>query len=96
MFTERSIKLKNKDITGIEINLHNANLVLAVGTGGYICCGYLNLETAQKLGDIACVVTGVKTVEDLLKANIVNLTSQAEALGIKRVMKAQEVLENYL
>ena len=96
MLTEKKIKLKNKNITGIEINLSNANLVLATGSKGYICCGYLNLETAQKLGDVACVVSGVKTVEDLLKANIANLTLQAEALGIKRGMNAQEVLENYL
>lgn len=96
MFTQRSIKLKNKDITGIEVNLHNANFVLVVAPKGYICCGYLNLETAQKLGDVACVVTGVKTIEDLLRADIVNMTHQAETLGIKRGMKAKEVLEGYL
>ncbi|MBM3247843.1 MAG: DUF1805 domain-containing protein [Candidatus Omnitrophica bacterium] len=96
MFTQRNIKLKNKDISGIEVNLHNANFVLAVAPKGYICCGYLNLETAQKLDDIACVVTGVKTIEDLLKADIVNMTHQAQALGIKRGMNAQEVLERYL
>lgn len=96
MFTQRSIKLKNKDIAGIEINLHNANFVLVAAAKGYICCGYLNLETAQKLGDVACVVTGVKTIEDLLRSDIVNMTHQAQALGIKRGMKAQEVLERYL
>lgn len=96
MFTEKRIKLNSKDITGIEIDLHNANFVIAIGPKGYICCGYLNLETAQKLGDVACVVTSVKTVEDLLKANIVSLTSQAEVLGVKKGMKAQKVLEDYL
>jgi uncharacterized protein YunC (DUF1805 family) len=96
MLTQKNIRLKNKDITGIEIKLPKANLVLVVGSQGYICCGYLNLETAERLKDAACVVTGVKTVEDLLKAKIADLTSQAEALGVKKGMTAQEVLESYL
>lgn len=96
MFVEKKIKLKNKDITGIEINLHNANLVLAIGSRGYICCGYLNLDTAEKLKDAACIVTGVKTVEDLFAANIIKCTQQAEALGIKNGMNAKEALEKYL
>jgi len=33
-------------------------LVLVVAEKGYVICGYLNMETAEKLGDCAAVVTG--------------------------------------
>lgn len=96
MIVEKNIKLKDKNVLGIEIKLPNTNLVLAVTDKGYICCGYLNLNTAEKLGDVASVVTGINTVEDLLEAKIVNSTSQAAALGIKKGMKASQVIEDYL
>ncbi|MFZ5800730.1 MAG: YunC family protein [Candidatus Omnitrophota bacterium] len=86
------IKLNNQTIYGYTIKLPNANLVLATAKKGFVCCGYLNLETAQKLGDAACVVHGVKTVADLLKAKVVGLTPKAMALGVKLGMRGQEAL----
>ncbi|HIE33685.1 MAG TPA: hypothetical protein EYP86_00915, partial [Candidatus Altiarchaeales archaeon] len=56
----KSIKIREIDsCTGIRIELHNANLVLIVGSKGYIMCSYLNMETADRLEDVACIVTGV-------------------------------------
>ncbi len=49
---------------------------------GYVMCGYLDINTAEKLNDVACVVSGVKTVEELLSKPVVKLTSQAQKLGI--------------
>ncbi|MEA5000882.1 MAG: DUF1805 domain-containing protein [Endomicrobiaceae bacterium] len=68
------------------------NLLIIKGAKGYIMCGYLNINTAQKMGDAACVVTGVKTVEDVLNAKIVALTSHAQKLGIEMGMAVTEVL----
>jgi uncharacterized protein YunC (DUF1805 family) len=96
MITEKRIKIKDKNVTGIEIRLQNANLVLVITEKGYIFCGYLNLNTAEKLGDVASVVTGIKTVKDLLEAEIVALTSKAKDLGIKKGMLAREAIERYL
>ena len=90
---EIEIRIKNKSVTGFEINLHNANLVLAKAEKGFVCCGYLDLNTAEKLQDAACIVRGVTSVEDLLKAKIAGLTSAASALGIKVGMTGQEALE---
>ncbi|HDN82992.1 MAG TPA: DUF1805 domain-containing protein [Candidatus Altiarchaeales archaeon] len=87
-----SIK-KINDCIGIEIKLKNTNLVLILAEKGYIMCGYLNLETAEKLGDVACVVRGVKTVEELLEKEIEEITENARKLGIKEGMKAKDALK---
>ncbi len=55
-------------------------------------CGYLNIETAEKLGDAACVVRGVKTVEEMLEGKVSALTSGAKKLGIETGMTGREAL----
>ncbi len=45
---------------GIKIDMGNANLLLIKADTGFIMCGYLNIETAEKLNDAACIVKGVK------------------------------------
>lgn len=93
LLTPRKIKIKGKLVSGIEIKLPNANLVMVTTPKGFICCGYLNLTTAEKLSDAACVVRSVKTIEDLLEAKIVGLTSLAKDLGIKLGMTGKQALE---
>jgi len=75
--------IDNKVIDTIVIPLLHANLVMAVAPKGFIMCGYLSIEAAEKISDVACIVTGVETVEDLLNATIQKLTSQAQQLGIE-------------
>ena len=70
-----------------------ANLVYIKGGKGFIMCGYLNLETAESKGNIAAVVTGVKTIADMLKTNIVEATSAAKAAGICVGMPVSQALE---
>lgn len=84
---------KMESATGIKIELQNANLVLIKGEKGFIMCGYLNIDAAEKMGDAACVVTGVKTVEDALNAKIVKATSKAKALGVREGMTGREALK---
>ncbi len=93
-----SIRIKNFNIndhslTGIEIELPNApNLVLLRGEKGFIMCGYLNIDVCEKLGLIAATVSGVKTVEDLLDAQIKASTTKAKELGIVPGKKVREVI----
>ncbi len=89
----KEIKLKDKFATGIQVNLPKANLVLVAAEKGFICCGYLDLSTAEKLSEAACLARGVKTIEDLLDAKIAGLTTPAEKLGIKLGMSGKEALE---
>ncbi|MFH1055231.1 MAG: DUF1805 domain-containing protein [Candidatus Altiarchaeota archaeon] len=75
------------------IPLQNANLVLIKADRGYIMCGLLNIESAERLGQAACMVTGVKTAEDALKAQVKACTTAAKQVGIKEGMTGQQALE---
>lgn len=90
---QKEIKAGANTANGYVINLPNANLVIAVAAKGYVICGYLNMETAEKLGDCAAVVTGVKTVEELLAKNVVKTSSTAERIGIHPGMTGMAALE---
>lgn len=91
---EKEIKVKNTTFKGIELDLcDDTKLLVITGKKGYIMCGYLNINTAQKRNDVACIVTGVKTIEDILNSKIVALTANAQKLGISMDMEVKKVLE---
>ncbi len=91
---EKEIKIKNTIFKGIELDLCDSSKLLVItGKKGYIMCGYLNINTAQKRDDIACIVTGVKTIEDMLNSKVVALTAKAQGLGISMDMEVNRVLE---
>jgi len=79
--------------SGFKIELHNANFLMIVAKKGFIMCGYLNIDTAEKLNDAACVVTGVKNFDEVLNAKIVKLTTKAKELGIKEGMLGKDALK---
>lgn len=90
----KEIKVKNSIFKGVEMELSkDSSLLVITGDKGYVMCGYLNINTAQKRNDVACMVTGVKTIEDILNSKIVALTSAAQKLGISMGMEVKKVLE---
>ena len=92
MLEVKEIKLEKGSIVGIKIELPNAPLILLKGKKGFIMCGYLNIETANKLKDAAAVVKGVKTIEEALNAKIEAVSDKAKEIGIKVGMKSVEAL----
>ena len=94
--TEKEIKVNGKVFKGIELELcDNSSLLVITGSKGYIMCGYLNINTAQKRNDAACIVTGVKTIKDMLNSKVVALTSSAQQMGITMGMEVMKVLEKF-
>ena len=87
------VKIKNREIPALCLDLGNARLILAAAPRGYVMCGYLNMQTAEKLGDIACIVTGVKTIEELLAKPVVALSERAKGIGIECGMSGASALE---
>jgi len=90
------VELNGKKGVGIEVALPKAPLVLVKGQKGFVMCGYLNVDVAEKMGEAAAVVRGVKTVDDLLKAKVVALTSAAEKKGVKIGMSGQDAVAHLL
>jgi uncharacterized protein YunC (DUF1805 family) len=94
--------MKNVDITingqkanGLEVSLPGAPLVLAHAPNGFVMCGYLNIETANKLGVAAAMVRGVNTVSDLLEAKVVAVSEAAQAKGAAIGMTGRDALSRF-
>jgi uncharacterized protein YunC (DUF1805 family) len=86
------VDLEGKHIQGIEVPLPKAPLVLAYAPNGFVMCGYLNVEVAEKLGVAAAMVRGVSSVNDLLAASVVACTSAAAQRGVKAGMSGKDAL----
>jgi uncharacterized protein YunC (DUF1805 family) len=96
MLTTQTITLEKGKATGFLIDLGKAPLILITVKRGYVMCGYLNIASANKIGDIAGRVTGVKTFDDVLNADVVEVSENAKQAGLKEGMKAKEFLNNLL
>lgn len=71
----------------------NLPLIVIKAKSGYIACSYIDKDTAEKVGDIAAFVSGVKNLDDFLKAKIRSTTTWAEDMGIREGMSVKKALE---
>ncbi len=83
MIQIEQIKVGDNLCLGLRVDIKPAPLLLIIGEKGVLACGFLNIEASEKLGMAAAVVTGVRTFEDVLNAEVKGLTTEAEKLGIK-------------
>lgn len=88
------IPLESGPALGFHLFLGKAPLLVVATSNGYVMCGYLNMETANKLGDCAGRVTGVSTIEALLEAKINAVSDAAKARGLHEGMPAREFLNS--
>jgi len=93
---KKIIELDKGQSEGFLIDLNNAPLILIKARKGYVMCGYLNINAANKLGDIAGKVTGVKSFEDVLNAEIVEISDNAKKIGLTVGMKGKEFLNKLM
>jgi uncharacterized protein YunC (DUF1805 family) len=61
-------------------------------TGGFAACGYMSALGASKCGDIMALFKGVSTHHDILDAKVVELSDEAEKIGVKLGMSGREYL----
>ncbi|PKN02253.1 MAG: DUF1805 domain-containing protein [Elusimicrobia bacterium HGW-Elusimicrobia-1] len=87
------VKIKNKYAQGIELPLKNATLIMIVAPKGYAACGYWNIAAAEKFGDAAFIVRGVKNIDEALDAAVADVTPAARRRGIKSGMICRKALE---
>ena len=85
MFEIEKIEIRNKTFHAMKSTLpENAPpLLLIKGAKGYVMCGYLNIEAAEKFGSAAAIVSGVKTFDDVLNAPVKAVTTKAKQLGLE-------------
>ena len=86
------INLENGCVLGLKLDLERAPLLVIRAKKGFIMCGYLNMDMANKLGDVAIRVIGVKSFEDVLNAKAVDVSEAAKKLGIAAGMTGRDAL----
>ncbi len=87
------VKIKDKTAIGLRVDLPDSPpLVLIIGQTGIVGCGFINIEAAEKLNVSAATVSGVKSVDDVLSAEIKAATSKAQAAGVRVGMKGKDAV----
>jgi len=91
------LDLEGRKVLGIKIELPGSPpLLVLVAEKGFVMCGYLNVQAAEKLGVAAAMVSGVRTFEDVLEASVRACTSRARQMGVEEGMKGREALEKLM
>jgi uncharacterized protein YunC (DUF1805 family) len=84
--------LNGRKVHALEVALPGAPLVVAYSESGFVMCGYLNIETANKLKVPAALVRGVATVDDLLAAKVQQVSAAAQEKGVAEGMSGRDAL----
>ena len=97
MISVAQVKVGNKTCLGVRVELPDSPpLLLIVAEKGFVMCGFLNIEAAERLGVAAAMVSGVKTFDDILFAEVKAATSKAKSLGVQPGMRGEEALARML
>ncbi len=67
-------------------------LLVISGSKGCLTCGYLSMDSFERNGDAAAIVRGVDTYEEMLVAEVQDVSSQALELGVQSGMTGQQAL----
>lgn len=90
---KKQIVFEGRNYEAIEQKIGNLPLIIVKAKSGYVACSYIDKETAERIGDIAAFVAGIKNIDDLKKAKIRSVTSWAENLGVREGMSVKKALE---
>ena len=94
MISIASLKVDGKACLGVKVELPDSPpLLLVVAEKGFIMCGFLNVDAAERLNVAAAMASGVKTFDDVLDAQIKAVTSKAKNFGVEVGMKGVEALK---
>lgn len=82
------------DFTTTRHELKRPLLVIS-GSKGVLACGYLDIDTFEKLDEAGAIVNGVNSWEDMFDATIIAVSSAASRLGVSPGMTGRQALEAF-
>ncbi len=88
----QEINLEGNILEGYVIPTENTSILLITARHGFLGCGYFSLKTAEKVGDAAVIVSGVKNFEEMLAAKVKGFSPAAAACGVTVKMTGKEAL----
>jgi uncharacterized protein YunC (DUF1805 family) len=86
------LTIDNIDFECVHVPTAKTNILLIKATGGFLACGYFDIAVAERVGDAAAIVTGVKTIDQMLTSPVVRLSTRAREAGVKEGMPGREAL----
>ncbi len=97
MINVTQLRINGKAAVGLKVDLPDSPpLLMIIGQTGFVMCGFLNVDAAEKINVATAMVSGVKTFDDVLEAEVKAATSRAQAKGVKPGMKGKEALKLFL
>ena len=60
---------------------------------GALGCGYFDINTANKCGDVMAIVRGVASFDDMMNAKVQEVSGKAAELGVTPGITGREALE---
>ena len=92
-FDSEKIRIGNRICDGFYISAVPAPLLMIrAPSGGFLMCGYLDMAAAEKLGASAAKVKGVSSFEEMLDAEVADVSPAAEEKGVSKGMTGREAL----
>ena len=88
----QEINLEGNIFEGYAIPTENTSILLIKAQHGFLGCGYFSLATAEKVGDAAVIVSGVRNFEEMLAARVKGFSPAAAARGVTMEMNGREAL----
>lgn len=92
MIEADSVEIAGSNFEFLKMGMSSAPLLVLKGKKGFVMCGYLNLEAANKLGDCAVRVTGVSDLQSLLESKAAGVSDNARKLGISEGQKVSDFI----
>lgn len=89
---KKELVVANKTFKYFCIPTEKTNILIIQGSVGILSCAYININAANKLNEAVAIVTEVKNSEEMLSANIIEVSNRAKDLGISVGMTGEEAL----
>jgi len=97
MINVTQLRINGKAAVGLKVDLPDSPpLLMIIGQTGFVMCGFLNVDAAEKINVAAAMVSGVKTFDEVFEAEVKAATSRAQAKGVIPGMKGKEALRLFL
>lgn len=93
MIAVTPLKIIDEVAIGLRVELPDSPpLLIVMGNAGFVMCGFLSMDVAEKLNVAAAMVSGVRSFDDVLEADVRAATSKAQIKGVRVGMKGKEAI----
>ena len=86
------VQVEGRVLAGVNLSTQNSVILAIRAERGLLGCGYLSIETADRLGDALAVVRGVRNYEEMLSAKVIATSRRASELGVEPGCTGREAL----